>query len=892
MRRHSVVRAVSAVLCCTVLAACGGGKDSTSPDVPIPASISLQPAGDALQFDAVGATVQLTAKVVDQHGQPMTQAAVKFESSDKDVASVSSTGLVTTVANGTAKITATAGGVKSDASIKVAQRPHTLTAVSGDQQAGVPGEPLADPLVVRLDDRLGHPIAGVEVTFASDAGSGSVSPATPKTDANGKAQASWTAGAGEGTQTASAVVAGLDSVHFTATVKAPTPPSPLQITPDTLVEGASATITGITFSTTATNNSVIIDGVRATVGSATATTIHFVVPKFPCQPARTVTVSVHVITGTPNPSVEKEVPIRPETYTSLAVGEEALVQDPSKFCFQLERATGTRAPVYVMGLSAPAEAPSAVLPFKINVRSGAPVLASTGLAAQRDASPLATWSRSTLQARQAPMVKGALPAALASRRAEVEGQLTAESRIRRWEEDNVSALATRFRARGGNVSAMRTLASVGPSTAVGDTVNVRVPLYGSNDLCSSYTTVRAAVRVIGTSGIWLQDVANPTTDSLTLADIQAASNQFDSKIYATDTRYFGNPSDVDGNGRVLVLLTKEVNKTSRLLGFVFAGDLFGGDPTCPSSNGAEIYYGEVPDPNNVLGTGVRQKATVVKRMPNLISHEFTHVIQFSRRLILNSGVPLASWEAEGQATLAEELVGHAVLGNSPGQNYDRSVAFGPAGYDWYSGAILKWMTYFGSLGSNNQAANAPDLCTVYGSVSLTDIPCDMAAFYGASWSLQRYIADQYAASYPGGMEQLTRDWVSKYPTSRGTANIGKVLGVDYDKLFARFATATALDDQSNYSGTAWVPREFSITSWNSSDISAWLDDCCKRAWLNPPVMSFATASASRSVRGGSTAYTVLSAGTTYDGTSFQVTDLAGNPVSNGLHPALWIARIQ
>src|SRR5690606_13582185 len=114
-----------------------------------------------------------------------------------------------------------------------------------------------------------------------------------------------------------------------------TPPSPLQITPDTLVEGASATITGITFSTTASNNSVIIDGVRTTVGSATATTIHFVVPRFPCQPTRTVTVSVHVNTGTPNPSVEKEAPIRPETYTSLAVGEEALVQDPSKFCFQL-----------------------------------------------------------------------------------------------------------------------------------------------------------------------------------------------------------------------------------------------------------------------------------------------------------------------------------------------------------------------------------------------------------------------------------------------------------------------------------------------------------------------------------------------------------------------------
>jgi hypothetical protein len=292
----------------------------------------------------------------------------------------------------------------------------------------------------------------------------------------------------------------------------------------------------------------------------------------------------------------------------------------------------------------------------------------------------------------------------------------------------------------------------------------------------------------------------------------------------------------------------------------------------------------------VAGTGARPKSGVVSEMPLLIAHEFTHIIQFSQRFILNNGQMLASWEAEGQATLAEELAGNAVLGNTSYQNYDHRVAFGKdKGFDWYADEMLKWAEYFGLLGSNNQAPNAPELCTVYGDPPT--IPCYGSAFYGASWILQRYIGDQFGPSYPGGLTSLTRDWVMKNPSLRGTANIAALLGVDYDTLFARFATALALDDKNNGTGSGWVPPQFSITSWNTDSISTWLATCCHYGWLTVPRIGFQTINLARSVRGGSTAYTLVSTSGAHPAAALKFRDPSGAILGTTIRPTLWVVRV-
>ena len=74
---------------------------------------------DMATLMAIGETVQLTAAVLDQNGQPVSGAVVAWSSSDETVATVSGQGLVTAVMNGMTAITARAGSVADTAMVTV-----------------------------------------------------------------------------------------------------------------------------------------------------------------------------------------------------------------------------------------------------------------------------------------------------------------------------------------------------------------------------------------------------------------------------------------------------------------------------------------------------------------------------------------------------------------------------------------------------------------------------------------------------------------------------------------------------------------------------------------------------------------------------------------------------
>ena len=73
----------------------------------------------------------------------------------------------------------------------------------------------------------------------------------------------------------------------------------------------------------------------------------------------------------------------------------------------------------------------------------------------------------------------------------------------------------------------------------------------------------AVVRLITPHSIFLEDVANPA-GGFSLAQLQTLANSFDSYAYDTDVGYFGPPTDIDGNGRIALVITKELNKQSTL----------------------------------------------------------------------------------------------------------------------------------------------------------------------------------------------------------------------------------------------------------------------------------------------------------------------------------------
>ena len=96
-------------------------EDALYPPVPV-SSVTVTP--DTFQISSIGGTQQLTATILPSSAQ----ATVSWSSSNTSVATVSESGLVTSVGDGTATITATADGVTGTAACTVAL--PTLSSIS------------------------------------------------------------------------------------------------------------------------------------------------------------------------------------------------------------------------------------------------------------------------------------------------------------------------------------------------------------------------------------------------------------------------------------------------------------------------------------------------------------------------------------------------------------------------------------------------------------------------------------------------------------------------------------------------------------------------------------------------------------------------------------------
>ena len=201
------------------VAGCGDGATEPpppTPDSPRPTTVMVGPATATLT--ALAATVQLTAEVRDQNGRAMAGATVTWASGSAEVATVSSSGLVTAAGNGTATVTATAGSASGTAAVTVAQEVGTI-AVSPALDTLVVGDTLR--LAAEAFDANGHAVAGSEFTWAS----ADTSVAT--VDATGLATG---AGAGEAEVTATA--SGITG-RAVLTVVDPAPAA-IAVTPDTV----------------------------------------------------------------------------------------------------------------------------------------------------------------------------------------------------------------------------------------------------------------------------------------------------------------------------------------------------------------------------------------------------------------------------------------------------------------------------------------------------------------------------------------------------------------------------------------------------------------------------------------------------------------------------------
>ena len=159
---HHIVRlTLLAVLGFAVLVS-GCSDSSPSEPEPEPTSISINQSGG--QLDAIGATVQLSAEVRDQNGEMMPSAAVSWSSSTPDVATVTPSGLVTAVSEGTTTITAETGSASSTHTLSVQVMPASVHVAPQSDTLHV-GESSAFAAEVR--DANGHVISGAGVSWTT-----------------------------------------------------------------------------------------------------------------------------------------------------------------------------------------------------------------------------------------------------------------------------------------------------------------------------------------------------------------------------------------------------------------------------------------------------------------------------------------------------------------------------------------------------------------------------------------------------------------------------------------------------------------------------------------------------------------------------------------------------
>ena len=171
-------------------------------------------------------------EVVDANDNPVEDARVRFRTtigsgrfSPRAFSRTDEDGLAeitfTPTSTGRIRVVATVAGADSTAAFIVqgGEPADALVKVSGDTQSGTPGNALANPFVVEVQDEDGEPLAGHRVTFSVTAGGGSLSETSAAADEDGRAETTLTLGSERGVNSVQASVSGVDPVTFNTNIE-------------------------------------------------------------------------------------------------------------------------------------------------------------------------------------------------------------------------------------------------------------------------------------------------------------------------------------------------------------------------------------------------------------------------------------------------------------------------------------------------------------------------------------------------------------------------------------------------------------------------------------------------------------------------------------------------
>jgi len=309
---------------------------------------------------------------------------------------------------------------------------------------------------------------------------------------------------------------------------------------------------------------------------------------------------------------------------------------------------------------------------------------------------------------------------------------------------------------------------------------------------SRFDTVTTRLRFAGRNVLVWVDTAARVDDAVLLPMTQ----WFDGELYATDVEHFGLPSDVDGDGRVHVVLTGVVNALTPLgqcslsgfvSGFVSAHDLF---PGTPSAAGAEVFYGYVPDETGRFGCP-HSLANWTRTMPLTFVHELQHLINFHQKVFVRGGREESVWLNEALSHYAEELASLV---------QERR-------YPWPAGRASPEQQFPDTAGwfiLNNMINAYVYLREPYRHSLTAFTSGGTLEERGAGWLFVRWLADRFGPDIPRRLVQSG---------DQGAVNVTARTGIPMERLAGEFALMAVTDSLPGMPRTAVSPA-LRLTSRN------------------------------------------------------------------------------
>ncbi len=761
------------------LSACG---DSTS--APVPSRITVTPGNATL--DALGLSQQFSAQVEDKKGNAISDAVITWSSSNAEVASVSSSGLVTALKKGNATIEATSEGLTGRATMVVDPRPAQVTKNAGDEQTGALSQPLAQQLEVEVRDSEGNPVVGVSVSFTVTAGEGSITPSLANTDAQGRAFATWTLGcSNEDPQRATATSGGI-SVEFTASADLALPaicqgaipqgrvtfPYSVQLE---VVGGDQATMTwslesGSLPAGVDLSSSGFVAGIPEAPGTFT----------FMAKASDATGASASRVYGLR----VCEAPL------TLAPGETvALDPSGSEGCgFFLP--TGSSGDRYRIGLlwttSNPADTinlPTVTATFSKRLQAGVA------------AEPVRT-AQFTPAVDDQDWLEG-LPGHL---REAMEVDAATESfhaRLREAEMRMIREMGPDARPLPDTRPALRTAGLQSPAPD-------KISLYSNSQTqCSPQSARVTGLKVAENDLIAIyQDSAQAQVDSarVTTALAEMMLDYYESYGQTVIDDYFGGVSDINDDGRIVVFATPVVDEG--VAAYVWSGDFF---PTsqCANSNEMELVRFNAYVIRGMLDGNYQPLATLV--------HEVKHVSSLYKSLARFDFYPSdyyqPTWVEEGTAEIAGEMSSRLAW----------EAAGGPAVTDMIRrsdkvvtkesyGVLLRWVrTMFYLYSQPNGVVGTPVGASSDHSV------------YGSGWHFHRWLGDAFGHAAMARMADASLFRTLNDSTSAVSPQaIKEDTGLLWSELLEEYASAIMLN------GTGAPQPDWAFTSYDFPDVTSGL----------------------------------------------------------------------